>query len=419
MRTVLHDRYEVVEELGKGGTSRVYLCIDNHIHKRWAVKQLERNGLDLSLIGNEINKLKALDFYLFPRITDAFSEGKYAYIVTDYIEGKTLESIVKEKEGLPESIVINYLKELIKGLIFLHSESPPILYLDMKPSNIMVRPDGELRLIDFGIAQSVIEESLSMGTPGYSPPEQFIKGYRLTEKADVFSLGMTAYTLLTGQKPYKDYNTQISIIKKSCISKRMKELILMTVEYDEHKRPSVQELSSLLTRFVGRDRKMKVLILGAAAISIVFCLSTGIVADINREQTKKNAAIKMVQQTEKYIQDGEYTPEGIKIIRGYLDGNFLDEKTEEYFTYEVARNLFEIQRDYSSAKRYFTRLNEEEYPEIQYFIQICDIMTGFAKDAELKECIENFKAYNSTVFDEEKKARNEELIQFINLSGGY
>lgn len=418
MRTVLHERYEVISELGKGGTSRVYLCIDNHIHKKWAIKQIDRHGIDLSVAEHEINNLKELDYYLFPRITDAFTEGNYIYIVTDYIDGKTLDQVLKERKHLPESVVIDYLKELIKGLLYLHSQSPPIFYLDMKPANIMLCADGRLKLIDFGIAQSAIEESLSLGTPGYAPPEQYIKGTALTEKADVFALAITAFTLLTGQKPYKNYDIQISCVKKSCISKHMKDILLKSLEYDESFRLSLKDFNSEISHYLGNDRKLKVITATLLLVSFVFCLSTGVVAGIFQENKKKEAAKKMVELSEMYIEDGEYTKEGIKIIRGYIDGNFLDSETAEYFTYEVARNLFEIQADYALAGRYFERLDCNKYPEVRYFLQLCKCMTSFSNEEDIADCIRDFREYNLTVRDKEKRAKNDELIKLIELSGG-
>ena len=74
MQSVLHERYHIVSRLGKGGTSQVYLCVDNHINKKWAIKKIKKNGLDLSLASREIENLKSLDYYLFTRITDAFSD---------------------------------------------------------------------------------------------------------------------------------------------------------------------------------------------------------------------------------------------------------------------------------------------------------------------------------------------------------
>ena len=150
MSYILHDRYEIIGELGTGGMSQVYLCVDNHIGKKWAVKKIHCSKQNIKLIESEISTLKALDYPLFPRITDAWigqgsvtGDSSY-YIVTDYIDGVSLDKVLKTRQVLPESTVIKYVNDLANALKFLHCQSPPILYLDMKPSNIMVKKDGSI-----------------------------------------------------------------------------------------------------------------------------------------------------------------------------------------------------------------------------------------------------------------------------------
>jgi len=418
MDSLLHDRYKVVSKIGRGGSSQVYLCLDNHIHKKWAVKRISRKGHEKALADREIENLKSLDYYLFPRISDAFSDENYIYIVTDYIEGRSLEEVIKNRNPLPEGLVLSYMKELIKGIIYLHSQSPPVLYLDMKPSNIILRPDGSLRLIDFGIATNLIEDFKGMGTPGYAAPEQYSNDAILTEKADVFAFAMTAYSLLTGEKPYRDYETQINCIKKSNISNQIKELLLASTEYQVSKRLGTDQVNFALTKIIGNGRRVKVMLIGLFLIAAVFCISTFSVASIIRSNESRRYAEQMVGQAEKYLINGEYSPLGLKIICGYLDGNFLDEETAEYFTYEVARNYFEIQQDYPSARRYFLRLNKEKYPEVEYFLRLCTAMTAFGNEEEINRCLEDFILYNRTVKDDEKRRKNEELIDFLKISGG-
>lgn len=423
MSYILHDRYEIIGELGTGGMSQVYLCVDNHIGKKWAVKKINCSKQNIKLIESEISTLKALDYPLFPRITDAWigqgsvtGDSSY-YIVTDYIDGVSLDKVLKTRQILPESTVIKYVNDLANALKFLHCQSPPILYLDMKPSNIMVKKDGSIMLIDFGIAQRKIEESRNLGTRGYAAPEQYIKGEALSEKTDVFSLGMTIFSMLTGKKPDGNYDWQLVNLENSrIISKRMKKLIKGCIEYDPNKRLSIEEVISSVNHIRGTDRGIKAAGFMLSMVAMMFVLSTKIIADVNIKKEDREVSKQMVEEISKHIENGEYTKEGIRIICGYLDGNFLDKKSEEYFTYEVAMNLFEVQRDYTEAKRYFERLNNDDYPEAEYLLKLCKAMTGFDKNKEVQESLSEFVEYNKGVSDEKKRSENNRLIEFISSS---
>lgn len=414
---LLHGRYEIIRELGTGGMSQVYLCVDNHIKKLWAIKKIPYGKSNLNLIEGEIKMLKELDYYLFPRITDAFVDNEAYYIVTDYIEGESLNNILP----LSEEVAIKYTRELLNALLFLHNQSPPILYLDMKPSNIMVREDGSIRLIDFGIAQSVIEPSKNLGTKGYAAPEQYTCNGTLSEKTDVFSLGMTLYAMLTGDKPFASYSHQINAIKNSDrISRKMKNLILECTKFEAVERMEITAIKGMLNGLEKEMRRLKLFTFTAILVASVLCISISVISKREIVRDEKETSRKMVMEISKFVDDGEYTKDGIRIICGYLDGNFLDEESSEYYTYVVARNLFEIQRDYSNAKRYFDRLNKDKYPESIYFSKICESMTGFSRDDnEFKACVNEFERYNSTVSDKNKREKNKELISFIKLNYQY
>lgn len=407
-------RYEIIGELGTGGMSKVYLCVDNHIGKKWAIKRIALPDKNLRLIESEINMLKALDYYMFPRIVDAFKEGEYYYIVTDYIEGTSLDKILKTRQVLPESTVVRYVNDLAGALKYLHCQSPPILYLDMKPSNIMVKKDGSIMLIDFGIAQSIIEDSKCLGTRGYAAPEQYLKGSRLLKNTDVFALGMTIYSMLTGRKPDGNYEWAVIEIKNNrVLSKRMKDLILKCIQYDPQDRCDLEYVISTMKHWKNKEKGLRIAISAALVAALVFCISIRIAADAEAKTMEKSVNRQMAMEISKHIDNGEYTKEGVRIICGYLDGNFLDEETEEYFTYEVAKNLFEVQRDYREAKRYFDRLDSDKYPEVKYLLRICNSMSSFEKDRELKTCLDEFIRYNEGVTDSTKRNENKKLIAVV------
>jgi len=246
---IYNDRYQVIRKIGQGGMSSVFLCLDHHINKKWALKLVNAAGSDFSSEQSEIALLKSFDFYMFPVIIDAFSYGNQIGIVTEYIEGENLCEYIKREGALPVQKALKYYEELLKALIYLHSRKPGILYLDMKPQNIMIRPDGEIRLIDFGIAASVLTKSKSMGSAGYSPPEQYLMGQSLSEKTDVFALGMTLYTMITGRKPVNDLFIQTQIIRNdSSIPLYVRKLILKSIHPEADMRPTPGELLGIVNK---------------------------------------------------------------------------------------------------------------------------------------------------------------------------
>lgn len=207
--SVIDGKYEILRKIGQGGMSVVYLAMDTHLNKQWAVKEIRKkgNGKDDVVIVNsllaEVNMMKKLDHPSLPRIVDIIDNGETIFVVMDYIEGESLDKILLEYGPQPEELVIAWAKQLCDVLSYLHSQKPPIIYRDMKPANIMLKPEGNIKIIDFGIAREYKEQSLAdttvLGTKGYAPPEQY--SGQTDARSDIFALGMTMHHLLTGIDP--------------------------------------------------------------------------------------------------------------------------------------------------------------------------------------------------------------------------
>lgn len=205
--TTFNDTYEIQSVIGKGGMSTVYLARHKRLHTRWAVKEVAKaQGAKFDFLA-ESNLLKRLQHPMLPRIVDIFEDSSHIYIVEDYVEGITLEEWLKGEGRADEEQGLLWFKSLCTVLSYLHRQQPhPIIYRDMKPSNVMLQPDGTLKLIDFGIAREFKQESNAdttyIGTRGYAAPEQF--GTAQTDgRTDIYSLGVTMYHLLTGKSPYE------------------------------------------------------------------------------------------------------------------------------------------------------------------------------------------------------------------------
>ena len=191
--------------------SSVYLANDMRLNRNWAVKEVKKkgNGIKDEIVINslmaEANLVKSLDHPALPRIVDIIDREETIYIVMDFIEGESLDKILLENGPPPEEEVINWACQVCDVLDYLHSRKPPIIYRDLKPANLMLKPNGVICIIDFGIAREYKEMSASdtniLGTKGYAPPEQY--SGQTDERSDIYALGMTMHHLLTGIDPRK------------------------------------------------------------------------------------------------------------------------------------------------------------------------------------------------------------------------
>ena len=207
---LIDGKYKILNEIGRGGMSTVYLAINEKANNPWAVKEVRKNGIsNRELVKQslmvEINLLKKLKHKGLPSIVDIIDQQDNYLIVMDYIEGITLENIMQEEGVQPQEKVVDWAIQLCDVLQYLHTRKPAIIYRDMKPSNIMLRSDGSVVLIDFGTAREFkerhVEDTTCLGTQGYAAPEQFGGMGQTDERTDIYSLGATMYRLVTGHNP--------------------------------------------------------------------------------------------------------------------------------------------------------------------------------------------------------------------------
>lgn len=209
-------RYTLLNQIGRGGMGNVYLALDNKIKNNWAVKEIrldnehaQRELVTKSLI-NEANLIKDLDNPAIPRIHDLFEQNGLIYVVMDYVPGRTMNALIKENGALDEDAVVDWTLQLCDVLDYLHHRTPPIVYRDMKPGNVMITPDGSARLIDYGIAietepaprgRALYGDPRALGSPGFAPPEQLDGHPHVDARSDIYALGATMFNALTGLKP--------------------------------------------------------------------------------------------------------------------------------------------------------------------------------------------------------------------------
>jgi len=205
---LLNGRYTIVAKLAQGGMSAVYKVVDTRQPgKMWALKEMSLENLDPDEVAaatqdfrREADLLSKLDHPNLVKVIDRFTAGAKEYLVMECIEGETLEEMVGVSV-LPEAEVLKVAFQLCAVLEYLHQQTPPIIYRDLKPGNIMIEINtGLIKLIDFGIVRfykpGQRKDTKLLGTPGFAPPEQYGKG-QTDARSDIFSLGVTLLVLLT------------------------------------------------------------------------------------------------------------------------------------------------------------------------------------------------------------------------------
>lgn len=285
---VIGGRYVCKKALGKGGSGSVYLCWDLKLQKEWAVKELNIDeatafckNSEVKIAEQRIDKqtymeqtselelLKTISCNMFPRIVDVVYEHDKGYLVMDYVEGITLKEKM-QRQKLTEKEVLHWAVEIAKALRYLHQMSPQILYMDCKPENIMLTPQGEIRLVDLGsvyICHSEKKQRIS-GTRFFAPKEQWGgkwanmqrivgRNYQSGEdevqspdvRSDIYAFGMTLYYLLAGKKKMYRRSGRLSIKDANpSVSEGMNAVIARCTQTDPGKRPqSMDEVLYMLT----------------------------------------------------------------------------------------------------------------------------------------------------------------------------
>src|SRR5262245_51840049 len=209
--TILQNRYRVVRELGHGGMGTVYEAVDQRVNCIVALKET-RAGNDSEgrrAFEREASLLANLRHSNLPKVMDYFTEGEGDFLVMEFIPGYDLAKLLESREGpFPQSQVLRWGHELLRVLEYLHKQEPPILHRDIKPSNLKLTKQGEIFLLDFGLAKGSLGQmptfatsrSVRGYTPLYAPLEQ-IHGQGTDPRSDIYSVGATLYHLFTGEPP--------------------------------------------------------------------------------------------------------------------------------------------------------------------------------------------------------------------------
>lgn len=468
---MLGGKYEILKKIGQGGMSIVYLAMDIRLNKQWAVKEIKKGKNQdtktlLKGLQMEANVLKMVDHPALPGIVDILDYNGTVFVVMDYIEGRPLNEVLKSGGAQSQEMVIGWAKELCSALDYLHSMNPPIIYRDMKPSNIMLKPDGKVKLIDFGTAKEFDVESLAdttaLGTRGYAAPEQFgdAKGrgiHKTDARTDIYSLGATLYHIVTGKnpseppyliKPIRTWNPALSsglekIIGKCTMSNPEEryqtcgELMYDLEHYDElddaFKRGCFRKMRSFLVTatctiffgiisvvgYIGNARERYnhyENLIGEGFNHTVqgrYEEAAEVYVDaITEVDGSRNTAYnELLNLYVNYMDDAET---GLSRVTYYIDQEYQNIHEDQELLLNVAMNYFDVLKDYKSSAYYFSMLDLKEYPEAEYYSTIAMAMGELSVNySSLFTNLERFEDTNDGIAVSINKLMNYRLLCIV------
>ncbi len=473
--TVLDEKYEILRRIGEGGMSIVYLARNNRMNMQLAVKEIKNDGSKsaevlLKGLEREANILKDVDHPVIPRIIDIVKHSGTICVVMDFIEGENLADKLKEVERFSQDKVIEWGLELASALEYLHSMNPPIIYRDMKPSNVMLKPDGGVKLIDFGTAKTYdIEnnaDTTALGTRGYAAPEQFgdAQGrgiYKTDARTDIYNLGATLYHMVTGKNPQEPPYEMVPIREVDpMLSTGLEQIILKCTKPNPNERyQSCSELIYALEHYTELDddykqeHKKKVTMFGTTiALAIVFAIVaivgksgmnkinaenySAYIESGNEMKTLSNYSGAANKYKEAFELNGEDAEAYTKYIDTYIDAkNDIDNPDElvledglsvvanrikngygkvdknNEVLYKMGLTYFNEVGDYAVAAKYFGMVEskDEDYGELaDYYGSIALILSSTNVNVnELIDKVNGFASYNSTALTNDNRQKFE------------
>ena len=349
--SLVDGKYKILNKVGQGGMSVVYLAMNEKANKQWAVKEVRKDGvLDFESVKQglvaETDILKKLSHPNLPSIVDVIDTEDSFIIIMDYIQGNSLNKALEEYGAQPQENVIEWAKQLCDVLGYLHSRVPPIIYRDMKPANIMLKPDGNVTLIDFGTAREFKEKNLAdttcLGTVGYAAPEQFGGMGQTDARTDIYCLGATLYHLVTGMNPCEP-PYEIKPIREinPSLSSGLERIILKCTQRDPNDRyQSAAELMYALEHYEEIDdiykkkqKKKLISFIACCAMTLVFAGTAvwGYFASENKKSENYDVILKSADETKDYYDAIRTDPTKTKAylqLNEYLVSDYVLTKDE-------------------------------------------------------------------------------------------
>ncbi|MDS0525605.1 protein kinase [Clostridium sp. SHJSY1] len=459
--TVIDNRYEILKEIDRGGMSIVYLAADDRLKKSVVLKDIRKGNkinsdILLECLKAEADLLTFLDHPNLPKIYDIIEGDNHIYVVMDYVEGESLKKKIDREKKCDSYDVIEWGKQLSDVLNYLHSRQPtPIIYRDMKPHNIMLTPEGKIKLIDFGISIKMDKQNgkLNFGTSTYAAPEQ-LEGKITDGRTDIYSLGVTLYQLVTGLtfksnlnlKPIRQINPAypegLEQIINKCIKEnpqdryqKAEELLYDFENIDKlsksYKKKQIKKMALFLISFTLLIASSTMTIVGYKGLKnnkyndYQTLINEAGVSYLDKEYTKSieilNKAITDVDGSlpdayvnllDIYIDMGD-TNTGLSKVESYINGKYEGINENNTVLFKVAMTYLN-NKNYPIALKYFKQVNAKKVPDAKYYVTIASSMSNMNVDYnDLQGEIDEFEKYVDSLPNDDKKLANYKALTII------
>lgn len=245
MDTSLLEKYQIVKQLGCGGSSTVFLAKHQQLHTLRVIKQRQKNTLLNQHSLSESIILSKLHHSRIPIMYDWEEDDQYYYLIMEYCDGISLKSFMLKEQTILEQNILNYTLQICETIKYMHNQEEPVLYLDFNPDNLIVL-ENQIKLVDFSNAMyksSSQTRIASAGTLGYAAPEQYVGGV-LDERTDIYGIGMIMYFMVVGKVLDRDHNHIKNVEQYHRCSKQLSKIINRCIK--ENPSARYQEVEQLI-----------------------------------------------------------------------------------------------------------------------------------------------------------------------------
>lgn len=384
------DTYQILEKLGEGSGGIVYKAYHKRLRTEVVLKKMRNKNISRMMKRQEVDILKNLNHSFLPQVFDFLTVGEDVYTVMSYIPGKSFQELMKSGVKFTQNQLIRWGMQLCSALNYLHSQNPPVIHSDIKPANIMLKPDGNICLIDFNISFFLDGSTVLGYSQGYTSPEQYIlaldrqsnvpvKNYRsVDKKTDIYSVGATFYYLATGVRR-EDFKAPVDQgLLEACTSEAFAQVIIRAMQIDPEKRFSnAYEMFQAFQGITKRDERYRSLlrkqrgiraalvlfmagfiVLGGVGIHEMYVERVEAYNDVVEEQIE-------LREEEDYEEAEERYEEATQLLPGALESYYQNaytlyqqeayEECVEFIDYDILENEKLDLKDSRMAEVYYLK----------------------------------------------------------------
>lgn len=413
---VIDGMYQIIREIGKGGTGVIYLGYHLRLRKQIVIKRIKENYTGRINVRGEADILKRLHHTYLPQVYDFLEAGGGIYTVMDYIPGHDLQYYLDNQYQFPEQTVLLWLKQLCEVLAYLHTQDPPILHSDIKPGNIMITPQGNVCLIDFNISLDGTEGGKLQGlSPHYAAPEQYRAAMDILYsgggqfdpdlRMDIYSLGAVFYRMMTGYLPEPQTGVPYPIMELDIpYSEGLKAAISRATEYNPARRfKSAQQMGKALEnlekldpeyRSMGRLQILSGLLYGVCLAAGILMIYGGI--GVWQRDAWQNSYSELYAASESGEEASVITA-GTDMLNDFMMQGYMDSHPEDKgdVLYILAESYYR-QQQYDTAAQYY-RDALEAAPDSSLYLR--DYIAALTRSGEPFDIIALEQQYPEAALD--------------------